>query len=51
MQGAQEISTSTFTVLVADDDWSVRSVLAESLKEEGFRVAVAKRKGSHQSSI
>ena len=42
MQGAQEISTSTFTVLVADDDWSVRSVLAESLKEEGFRVAVAR---------
>ena len=40
MQGAREISASTFTVLVADDDWSVRSVLAESLKQEGFQVAV-----------
>ncbi len=42
MQGAQEKAESSFTVLVADDDWSVRSVLAESLKDEGFGVAVAR---------
>lgn len=38
----KEFSPSRYTILVADDDNELRSLLEEELLEEGYRVEVAK---------